>query len=836
MWTGPGSAEFQIRGRFMTFQPSGQRSKRSYFFLWRQVLASGALLWRFIGWIWGSIILGGLAIGMLVSYLITGTTGLSNPDPRTWFIVRPLLQDPLRTGFGLVITLILTASAYFSHRAFRDPKSSQRIDVSDQQRVSPYSTQQNRRRLLKRVRATWIAGLLDQSLHRAVWIDLHLQEQPHALENPWRLHMQEFDRASQPLPAGTSIVEVYDQADGELLILGEPGAGKTTLLLELTRTLLERAEKDEQLPMPIVFNLSSWAEKRQPLQVWLVEEFRTKYQVPRKIAQEWMDADQVLPLLDGLDEVTEEARSACVQHINDYYQAQLERGRCPIVVCCRSKEYAVLSTCMMFQRAVSILPLTDEQITIYLEHAGEQARGLSKALSEDGELHELVRQPLMLNIFTLAYQGTTQAEVSTGGTREEIRDTIFARYVRRVLMRHRQPNRWEPKDVIHWLAFLAKQMHQHNQTVLCVENLQPDWLPGKQQRLYHSSVKLLFGLAGWVLFGLGIGLGGALGNGLYFGLSIGLTFGLIGGVLFWSSFRVGHRIQLTEIITWSWKDARRRLLIGLISGVFFGLIVGIPFGLLFTLGVDLGAGLQAALLSGLNLGLLFGLVCVLVGMLSTTQMAEKHRFTPNEGIWRSAKNGMSIGFLSGPALSLIGVLSFHGLFFDRGGPLVRPLVGLIIGLTIGLIRVVAKVQLTEKGHLALNEGIRQTVKDILIIGLLGGLAVGLPFVPGIKTSRGLVGGLGITVGDSLAGTLIIGLTSALIFGLSSFVHHFLLRFFLWRSNCLPWDLIPFLDEAVARLLLRKVGGSYVFMHRLLLEYFSSTDDPDISCQWARPEW
>ena len=208
-------------------------------------------------------------------------------------------------------------------------------------------------------------------------------------------------------------------AEGELLILGEPGAGKTTLLLELARTLLERAEQDERLPIPIVFHLSSWAEKRQALRTWLVEELSTKYQVPRKIGQGWIDADQVLPLLDGLDEVAKEARIACVQQINDYYQSRLEHGSSPIVVCCRSEEYTALSTRIMLQHAVSILPLTDEQIDTYLEQAGEQVQVLRQALNEDTELRSLARQPLMLNIFTFAYQGAQASEVPTGATREE---------------------------------------------------------------------------------------------------------------------------------------------------------------------------------------------------------------------------------------------------------------------------------------------------------------------------------------------------------------------------------------------------------------------------------
>jgi uncharacterized protein YegL len=54
---------------------------------------------------------------------------------------------------------------------------------------------QSRTRLLKRVRAIWIEGLLELSLHQAARMDLHLREQPDALENPWRFQVQELDGA-----------------------------------------------------------------------------------------------------------------------------------------------------------------------------------------------------------------------------------------------------------------------------------------------------------------------------------------------------------------------------------------------------------------------------------------------------------------------------------------------------------------------------------------------------------------------------------------------------------------------------------------------------------------
>ena len=73
------------------------------------------------------------------------------------------------------------------------------------------------------------------------------------------------------------MIQAYDEANGELLILGAPGAGKTTLLLELTRDLLERARLDEFHPIPVIFNLSSWAIKRLSIADWLIEELNTKF-------------------------------------------------------------------------------------------------------------------------------------------------------------------------------------------------------------------------------------------------------------------------------------------------------------------------------------------------------------------------------------------------------------------------------------------------------------------------------------------------------------------------------------------------------------------------------
>ena len=224
--------------------------------------------------------------------------------------------------------------------------------------------------------------------------------------------------------------QVYDRACGELLILGEPGAGKTTLLLELARDLIARARSDEMLPLPVVFNLSSWSQKQLPLAEWLVEELHLKYQVPRQLGNAWVQTDSLLPLLDGVDEVAAEHREACIKAINSF---RWEHGLLPMVVCSRSIDYFMQPQRIVLHSAVTVQPLTPVQIEVYVEQAGEPLSALRVALHRDAALYELTSTPLMLSILTLTYQGLPLEELLKGASLTERQRQIFERYVERML-------------------------------------------------------------------------------------------------------------------------------------------------------------------------------------------------------------------------------------------------------------------------------------------------------------------------------------------------------------------------------------------------------------------
>jgi len=154
-----------------------------------------------------------------------------------------------------------------------------------------------------------------------------------------------------------------------------------------------------------------------------------------------------------------------------------------------------------------------------------------------------------------------------------------------------------------------------------------------------------------------------------------------------------------------------------------------------------------------------------------------------------------------------------------GGLVVLGLVGgLVVGLLVGLIGLVTGL---VPGEIALrtipNEGIKRSMQNGLIAGLAGGLFMGL-----CSGSSGL--GFG----------LFMGLTSGVGYGLfaggGACLQHFALRLVLWHNNFAPLHYVRFLDYAAARIFLRKAGGGYVFVHRLLLEYFAAMHQPSAEQQ------
>jgi hypothetical protein len=335
--------------------------------------------------------------------------------------------------------------------------------------------------------------------------------------------------------------------------------------LELAQHLVQQAEQDTTQPLPVLLPLSSWATSRRSLDEWLIEQMALLYDVPRGLSQQWLQTKQLLPLLDGLDEMEASARAACVVAINTYHRERFQS----LVVCSRTKEYEAAATHerLALHAAVVVQPLSREQVNTHLTNMGKPLAALRTALRKNVALAELARTPLMLQVLMLTYQGISVRELSQ--KEAQLREQIWADYVQCMVSRKGNIKRYPLPITITWLSFLARQMRQRNQTIFYLEQLQPDWLPKRQRAFYRCSTWLLvvlaFGLAGGLTSGLVVDLTSGLTVGLFCGLAGGLTSGL--------EFAVSTKIAPTEVLTWSgqrllWVDV-------LFSGLAFGLLGGL---------------------------------------------------------------------------------------------------------------------------------------------------------------------------------------------------------------------------------------------------------------------
>jgi hypothetical protein len=291
--------------------------------------------------------------------------------------------------------------------------------------------------LLRRVRQYWIEGVFEKSLVGRDMIDLGMEALYGAVDDPWANEGQAAGIRIESISSHHKIAAVFDEGGRSLLILGEPGSGKTTAMLNLARYLVDEAEKAPTLPVPVVVNLSSWAENEVSFSHWMADELSAKYQVPRKIGQAWLEAGRFLPLLDGLDEVRTDHRTVCVEAINRH---TLETSLTGMVICCRYREYVDLPNRLALNAAIRLKRLTDEQVQTYLLEGGGPLEGLRAALQREPTLRFDARIPLKLELMIRAYWGLSGADIEkeAANTAAARRERLMGAYVARMFRQARE--------------------------------------------------------------------------------------------------------------------------------------------------------------------------------------------------------------------------------------------------------------------------------------------------------------------------------------------------------------------------------------------------------------
>jgi hypothetical protein len=384
-------------------------------------------------------------------------------------------------------------------RAIEQEKQTTRLKHFPGETGIPQAKRDASQEKLLQVVTTEVQERLAQSLHNAVWLTLEIERQDYRVQRPFSARVALQSQSPLPLAAGTRIVEVFDRPElaRQLLILGEPGAGKTTMMLELAEDLLQRAIADKAEPIPVLLSLSSWKNPEQSIFKWLLGELKRKYGIRQDLAQQWLQKNQLLPLLDGLDEVAPQHQQACAVALNEWLIGELIQRPCGVLICCRREEFEqVVRQPLNLYGAIYLQALTVEQIEDYF--AQFELQDVWQTVQQDEALQELLTTPLFLSMFGwVQKQGKFSLSDWRSRTTSErqveyLLDTYWEAAITRELII--DPNDKQRgilsktygtkplptrKAVQRALVFAAKALEHELQTEVLIEGMQPHYLKDK---------------------------------------------------------------------------------------------------------------------------------------------------------------------------------------------------------------------------------------------------------------------------------------------------------------------------------------------------------------------
>jgi len=695
----------------------------------------------------------------------------------------------------------------------------------------------NRSLMLQKVREFWIEGVLEKSLLQGT-IDLGIEAKPNAV-----LTHRDYDYS---LSDDTTIHDVFEDMNRRLLILGAPGAGKTITMLQLARDLITAAENDEDdlLPIPVVFNLSSWTSERKPLAQWLNDRFNFEYHIPKNIAKTWVENEEVVLLLDGLDEVSRDYWQACVEAINDFRQ---EYRSVDLVVCSRIDDYKAMKSKLYLEGAIFLQPLNQQQIDAYL--VDDELDALRTVMRSDTVLRAMATTPFLLNAMNFAYRGAKASNLTGYNTLESRRNHLFERYVERKLKKGEEKDP-TPRQTRHRLGWLAKNMHEKGQSSFFIESLDPTWLGMLHRRRLGDAI---FRLASALLAGLGSGMAG----GLIVQLTIGSAYsvlgvligalagGIAGALILGTSVGFGGLFTGLLVLMLTLQPLgvfTSALLSGAIIGLFSGLFIGVfrrlnsisaedlvfrsILGLVGGIGISslfsafysvdnsqpliVAVGLAIGAICGTALGVPLGLQRrIAEGYYSSVVKLHLSHTTPE----RQARVAL-FDHLRWSGSRMIAGLVAGGLFAIFVALAGQPGLSIVILVSTSVFTGMrGEEQELDSKRTVPNQGITKSFQNAFISGGVIGLVTGISLALFVQQDIGLAGGGAI------------GLTAAVAYGGVTFLQHFVTRaFLLWRGD-VPKRYDRFLDYTASLNILRKVGGGYIFVHRYLLEYFAFLTTP-----------
>jgi hypothetical protein len=661
-----------------------------------------------------------------------------------------------------------------------------------------------------------------------------------ALDGPFRPLPGLAAVVEEQLRAGggrRELFEVYaGLGSGRIVVVGSPGSGKSgSAVLLLLDALDDRERANDtargRVPVPVLFTAHDWDPNGSSVQDWLCDRLAETYPLFQHRSGQAEAAtlvgapDKVALILDGLDEMDEALRPAALRALSD--------APFRVVLLTRSHEMIQVTRSGWFIGAavVHLDAITGCQAADYLQRAtlGPPPSGWSQLLTHLREqlnsvLTRALSTPLTLTLIRDTYRAGDDVSELLDASRYRTVEHIEQHLIARVLPEAytprpgRPPPRYNAVQATQTLAFIAQQMNQCHTRDFAWWHISRS-APATPRILASILAGGLLGvLASWLMACLVHGFGYNLFN-LGFGLGLGTLFGLahgkgggepkrirswravsfrsllLGGFVYGLVFStMAYFIVLMMRVTYLLTFGPQSELPIIMAGFIIGLIAAFPLGLKHepTGGVIAGQSISPgtlknwrtegviALVAGLVVGLLIGL-----------------------GVGR--RDGLTVGLLD-------------GLMFG-------PVCGLLMAAAYGTTRRLTIRSVVEGESRPL--GPRESWRNDRALGVVAGLMVGLATTTGywlyvivVHLMKSLRGGAPprMELLQGLTNGIVFGLVMLFVFGITSSVTWptTMAWLQLQRSCHIPViALMPFLEDARERGVLRTIGAAYQFRHAML---------------------
>lgn len=649
----------------------------------------------------------------------------------------------------------------------------------------------------------------------------------------------------------------------KVAVVGEPGQGKTRYLAEW---ILQDCEQLQQQmnghefkeKVPVFISLAGWTSEKilsyTELAGWLADAFVKQYERLNGHINQSLDADivqfmfekgHILPFLDGLDEVPEGLRVACLQSIINF-PTQVSN----IVFSCRYTEFNPLLDKVdedidaehperqerLRLKVYHLQPVEEEDVRAMIIATQENAKQMLAYLDRNRMALDYINKPLYFHLFVLSFDKLDKQEPSAEKT--DVFEDIMWREYENVMLNEKMP---EVPYTTHlhlrkYLLVLAQKLDANNQHFF-VDRLQPLWLGHPRAILFYYLVSRI--------------LSGTL-------LSVAIGFFLAGP---WDFIGVGivASVVVTFLTVWinRYEANRKPLKWSLVFIYPFSLIVitGLFQGFAVPRDTDqdmLGAFSKTEALSGILLGTFLG---VIFGFRKMEQSKAVDIKPVHNSVFKwgqALRMGLSGGFVIGLFIALAAYLvyeiiptpTFNLWFKDTIGGLALSLeqklhvkgwlnnefalvfiFPLVVGMYVGfLVFAIIGGRARDENKEAvqvidptarLNDGIIRSFFNSLKYGSIVFLLVSVLYGAFVYLISGNTEGMVRAAKIGLGMAFI----SYLWYGGFEYIQHWTLRFCLYGYGILPWNFTQWAETAQKLTYVVRSGHSLQFFHAKLKDYY-----------------